>query len=219
VTRESSFEEGAPRVRIDHVIWAAPDLDRGVAQMEELLGAKLSPGGVHPDWGTRNYLASLGPTVYLEVIGPDPEHDGPAPLLWGLGEMDAPRLVAWCATGVDLRDLSRRAAASGISLGEVRSGGRATPDGRTLTWTLTDPGTVIADGVVPFFIDWGDTPHPASTASCAGTLLELRGVHPAAAGVRRTFEVLGITDVAVEAADAPGLLARIETPDGVVEIR
>jgi hypothetical protein len=101
----------------------------------------------------------------------------------------------------------------------VRSGGRATPNGRTLTWRLTDPDTVIADGVAPFFIDWGDTPHPASTASRAGTLLELHGVHPDAAGVRRTFEVLGIRDVAVGAADAPRLLARIETPGGVVEIR
>jgi len=187
--------------------------------MEELLGARLSPGGVHPDWGTRNFLASLGPTVYLEVIGPDPEHGGPASLLWGLGEMDAPRLVTWSATGVDLRELTRRAAAAGVALGEVRSGGRDTPGGRRLTWTLTDPDTVLADGVVPFFIDWGDTPHPASTASPGGTLLELRGVHPDAVSVRQTLEVLGIVDVAVDTSNAPGLVARIETPGGVVEIR
>ncbi|MFV1988582.1 MAG: VOC family protein, partial [Gemmatimonadota bacterium] len=205
--------------RIDHLIWAAPDLALGVEQMEDLLGAKMSAGGVHPDWGTRNCLVSLGPTVYLEVIGPDPERTGPPPTLWGIGGMKAPRLVSWAATGVDLGALTRRAAAVGVPLGDVRAGGRVTPEGHRLTWTLTEPETLLAGGVAPFFIDWGDTPHPATTAAAGGTLLELRGFHPDARRVRRTFGVLGITDVSVDTGDAPALVARVETRGGVVEVR
>ena len=206
-------------IRIDHLIWATPDLGAGVRQMEDLLREPLTEGGVHPNWGTKNYLGSLGRGVYLEVIGPDPEHEGPAPTLWGIGEMDGPRLMAWSATGVDLDELTRGARAAGVPLGAIREGGRATPDGRVLEWTLTDPGAVICDGVVPFFIDWGDTPHPAVTTTRVGELVELRVEHPDAELVRSTYEALGINGIGVATGSEVGLIASIRTSDGIVDVR
>lgn len=214
---------------VDHLVWAAPDLERASAAISELLGVAPAPGGAHPAWGTRNRLLSLGPSVYLEIIGPDPETSpaeggggstppGP-PELFGISGLAAPRLVTWAAKADDLEALRDRAAEAGIALGPVLDGSRRTPDGAELRWRLTDPLVVAAEGLVPFFIDWGDTPHPAASAPPAGTLVELSAEHPQPEAVARALAWLGIEGVPVRPGAAPRLAARIETPSGVVELR
>jgi len=208
---------GAPPP-VDHLVWAAPDLERASAALAALLGVEPAPGGAHPAWGTRNRLLSLGPSTYLEVIGPDPDAGG-APELFGIAGLRAPRLVTWAARATDLEALRERAGEAGIELGAVLDGSRRTPDGTALRWRLTDPLAVAAEGLVPFFIDWGDTPHPAGAAPVAGRLLELSAEHPQPASVARALTWLGVEGVAVRAGRVPRLVARIETADGVVELR
>lgn len=154
--------------RVDHVVYATPDLNRGVEEIEKLLGVRAIAGGQHPGRGTRNALIALGPAAYLEIIAPDPEQPSPKePRPFGLDELKESRLVAWCAKGRDLEHLRRDALRKGVRLGEVRSGSRLRPDGVQLWWQFTDPTVLVADGIVPFFIDWGESSHPAHTA-CTG---------------------------------------------------
>jgi hypothetical protein len=54
-------------VRIDHVIWAATDLDRATAELSDRIGVPSAGGGRHAGIGTHNQVLPLGPG-YLEVL-------------------------------------------------------------------------------------------------------------------------------------------------------
>jgi len=205
--------------RVDHLAYATPDLERGVAEIEKLLGVRATPGGQHPGRGTRNALVALGPTSYLEIVGPDPGQPAPKePRSFGIDTLTAPRLVAWAANTKDLDALVRDAASRGVQLGEVKSGGRKRPDGVVLSWRVTDTAKTPGDGIVPFFIDWGTSPHPAATSAKGAKLVGLRAEHPNPTEIRRMLEALGI-DLAVTQGPKPALIAVIECPKGRVELR
>ncbi len=205
--------------RVDHLVYATPDLNRGVEEIEKLLGVKATPGGQHPGRGTRNALITLGPATYLEIIAPDPEQPEPkAPRPFGVDGLKKSRLVAWAAKGVDLDLLRDKAVSKGARLGEVTSGSRRRTDGVLLSWRYTDPRTVLADGIVPFFIDWGQSPHPAQTAAKGASLISLRAEHPDAQRVERLLRELEL-DLPVQSGATPALVASIDSPRGRVELR
>src|SRR5262245_49581764 len=180
-------------MRLDHLVYATPDLDRGVATIEKLLGIRAAAGGQHPGLGTRNALVALGPSSYLEIIGPDPEQPRPAGRRrFGIDELSAPRLVRWVVKGTDLEKLAAAAAGHGVMLGPVIPGSRRRPDGVELSWRYTDPNTVLGDGLVPFFIDWGTSPHPSASAARGATLLQVRAEHPDPGPVQKMLDVLGL---------------------------
>ena len=204
---------------VDHLVYATPDLQTGVERVERMLGVLASPGGQHPGRGTRNALLSLGPGAYLEIIGPDPDQPTPPqPRPFGIDALKEPRLVTWAAKGKDLEQLSSNAQSRGVKLGDVISGSRRRGDGVMLSWRYTDPRTVVADGVVPFFIDWGKTPHPATTATQGASLVTLRAEHPDAERVQRMLTGLGL-DLTVQPGARAALIATITSPRGRVELR
>jgi hypothetical protein len=205
--------------RVDHLVYATGELDRGVAEIEQLLGIRASLGGRHRTWGTRNALAGLGPRCYLEIIAPDPEHSpsaGARP--FGLDGGGPSRLVGWAANATDLEQLRAAASRRGVTLGDVLSGSRQRPDGTILSWTLTDLCCVVADGVMPFFINWGRSEHPASAAPKGATLKSLRAEHPDANQVREMLRGFGL-QLPVTAGSVPALVAEIDCPNGRVSLR
>jgi hypothetical protein len=205
--------------KVDHLVYATPDLNRGVEEIEKLLGVRATPGGQHPGLGTRNALIALGPTTYLEIIAPDPEQPPPAkPRPFGIDSLKESRLVAWFVKSDDLQRLRAEALGKGVRLGEVRSGSRRRPDGVQLSWQFTDPSVLVADGIIPLFIDWGESSHPAHTAAKGATLVSLRAQHPDVQGVRGMLRDLGI-DLPVSQGQSPMLMAIIEGPRGRVELR
>src|SRR4030095_14068409 len=109
--------------QIDHLVYATPDLDLGATTIEKALGIQATPGGQHPGMGTRNALVALGPTSYLEIIGPDPDQRKPAGRRrFGVDGLKAPRVIGWVAKSRELEAISARAAASGVPLGAVIPG-------------------------------------------------------------------------------------------------
>jgi catechol 2,3-dioxygenase-like lactoylglutathione lyase family enzyme len=203
---------------IDHLVYATPDLAASVDQMESILGVRAAEGGAHPHWGTRNALISLGPELYLEIIGPDPENHRPADPPFGLRGLERPRLATWSARVASLERITHDARRAGIDLGGVRARSRLRPDGTTLAWKMTDPSMPREAGILPFFIDWGDALHPALGAPQGCELVELRAEHPDPARIRAALAALGM-ELAVSPGATPALVATLATPRGPVELR
>jgi hypothetical protein len=205
--------------QVDHLVYASPDLRAAVDNVERLLGVTATAGGQHPGRGTRNALVALGPSTYLEIIGPDPEQPAPSlPRPFGIDRLTQPKLVTWSAKERDLEGRIRAAAAKGVALGALASGSRQRPDGVMLSWRYTDPRTVIADGLAPFFINWGDTPHPAASAASGGVLVGLRAEHPDPQKITATLAALSLA-FPIAKGPTPSLIATIKTAKGTVDLR
>ena len=205
--------------QIDHLVYATPDLDLGINTIVKLTGVRATAGGQHPGLGTRNALVALGPASYLEIIGPDPDQPKPAgSRRFGIDDLKAPRLLTWVAKGTELAPFVNRARANGVLLGDVISGSRKRPDGVVLSWRYTDPNVVLEDRLVPYFIDWGTSPHPAMTAAPGLSLRALRAEHPDPERAARTLRQLGI-DLPVRRGAKPSLIATIDSPKGRIELR
>lgn len=218
-SKADTHNEAVRMSRIDHLVYATPDLAAGVERVENLLGVHAIPGGQHPGAGTRNALIGLGDQVYLEIIGPDPDQPKPPRARrFGIDELKSPRLVTWAAKGTDLDRLVADSRRQGVDLGQVQAGSRQRTDGVMLAWKLTVSPTLTEDGVVPFLIDWGATAHPASALPKGCMLVDLRAEHPNPEHVQAMITALGL-ELPVKLGSAPALIATIATPRGVVELR
>mgnify|MGYP001816450652 CR=1 FL=1 len=203
---------------VDHLVLATPDLEAGIDVVEALTGVRAAAGGSHPGMGTKNALLSLGPRAYLEIIGPDPAQDDYRhPRVFGVDSVDRPRLVTWAAKTTDVDRTAATLLPGDCHLGQPHPGSRRRPDGSLLAWRLTDPYVVVADGIVPFYIDWLDTPHPAADAPGDITLTSLVAGHPEANDLQRHFDALALT-IPVVAAPSPILTATLRTAGGTVEL-
>jgi Glyoxalase-like domain len=205
--------------RVDHLVYACAELERGIAEIEQVLGVRARLGGRHPMWGTHNALVGLGAGSYLEIIAPDADYaptSGQRP--FGLDAVSRSHLVAWAASGRALKTWRNEAAQGGVHLGTIQSGNRRRADGVLLEWKLTDLRCVVGDGIVPFLIDWGTSPHPSLTAPNGAMLVGLRAEHPDAECVRNMLSVLAL-DLHVDAGLRPALIAEIRCLNGVVVLR
>jgi Glyoxalase-like domain len=215
----SESKQRAALMALDHFVFAAPTLAEGIAAIERMTGVTATAGGQHPGRGTHNALLSLGPRAYLEIVAPDPGQLPQPDGRWlGVDRVLTPQFTTWAASSADLDALVRSATGAGVSLGAIQTGARRRVDGVQLSWRLTNPDPLIADGVVPFFIDWGESPHPASSAAAGLTLIDYWVEHTDVARTAGMLEILGLS-VTVRYAARAGLAAVLETPRGRVELR
>jgi hypothetical protein len=206
-------------LNIDHLVYATPDLASSIDHLERIFGVRAVVGGRHVKWGTSNALIRLGSEIYLEIIGPDPEMTRDStPELFGIDRLNEPKLVTWAAKSSDLPAVVEKANRIGLSLGEIQTGNRSRPDGEELSWKLTNPLMSRADGIVPFFIDWGGGRHPATDLFEACRLVGFRAGHPDPDRLRRLLSDLGL-EFNVEGSNKPTLIATIESPLGIRELR
>ena len=199
---------------LDHLTVTAPTLEAGVALVERALGVTPGPGGQHPRMGTHNRLLRLGPTMFLEVIAPDPSaaaQDRPRWFAFDTLAFDAvPTLATWV---VRVDDIDARAAASSEPLGPVEPMHRG-----ALDWRITIPadGALVLDGVAPALIAWHAETHPAERMFDAGlTLRRLDLFHPEPARIVRLLDGLALDAPVSVLPGAARLVAHIDTPLGM----
>ena len=204
---------------LDHLVYATPDVDATVADLEAALGVRAAIGGRHVGRGTRNALIGLSDFSYLEIIGPDAtQPDVARPLWFGIDSLTAPRLVTWAIQLGDVERVMGDSARAGVMLGKITHGSRETTDGSILRWRLTSPDVMIDDGLVPFLIDWGRSRHPALTAPRGVSLRSMRGEHPDPERVMR--DVLAVSGkLSVVRATRPALVAILAGKHGELELR
>jgi hypothetical protein len=155
-------------MRLDHLSYAAgPEgLASCVQRLGSHLGAGFSDGGLHPRFGTRNFVLPLNGGVYLEVVEAL-EH--PAVDAAPFGRAVRARSEAgggWMSWVVGVSDLSaveqrlaRRAA----------PGHRVRPDGYDLRWSQIGIRDTTNDPQLPWFIHW-DSDKSEQPAAPGGTV-------------------------------------------------
>jgi hypothetical protein len=99
---------------LDHILWAVPDRDEGIAYFERLTGIRAVIGGSHPGRGTRNALVSLGANRYLELIAPDPAQPPAENFGAAIRSLTAPKLLTFVVACTDLETLGRKAGKANI---------------------------------------------------------------------------------------------------------
>ena len=153
-------------MRLDHLSYAAGP--EGLAACVQRLGAKLGAGfgdgGIHPSFGTRNFVLPLSGGCYLEVVE---ALDHPAAETAPFGQAVRSRTAAgggWLGWVVRVEDIApiearlQRPAADGH---------RRRPDGVDLRWKQIGVKDAAHNPQLPFFVKWEipDADHPATGAS------------------------------------------------------
>jgi hypothetical protein len=148
-------------VRLDHLSYAAGPEGLGAAaqRLGSALGAGFHDGGLHPRFGTRNFVLALEGGVYLEVVA---ALDHPAADKAPFGQAVKARSEAgggWLAWVVAVDDIERVEARLGRP---AVAGHRRRPDGIDLTWRQIGVLDLLDDPALPFFVEWDVDPslHP-----------------------------------------------------------
>ena len=131
-------------MRIDHVIFAASDLDEAAARMERDYGLGVKPGGRHEGIGTHNKLVPLG-NGYLELLAiADPEEAASSDLgraISGRIERAEEGPMGWAVAAEDIAPVARLL---GTEVSEISRQG--------MTARLTGVPEAMAEPCLPFFI-------------------------------------------------------------------
>ena len=201
---------------VDHLVYAVPDLERGIADIKRQLGVEAAHGGKHTGRGTHNALLSLGAGAYLEIIAPDPGQPPPSmPRPFGLDSLREPRLVTWAVRVHDIDHCVEAARNAGYDPGPPIAMTRRRPDGYEMRWRASIHLDLPGDGLVPFLIEWEVDEHPSKAAPRGAGLVDLEAEHPRPAEIEAMLEAIGAGLPVTESA-RPALIATIEGPNGTI---
>jgi len=202
---------------LDHLVYAVPDLDRAIDEIEQRLGVRAAYGGKHEAFGTHNAILPLDGERYVELISLDPANPEPAQAApFGLSKLEAARLVTWAVRSHDIEADVQRARSAGFDPGLVLDVSRKQPDGKRLQWKLTLRPKPLGDGLVPFVIDWVQSTHPTRAQTSVSGRCELvlfAAAHPDPTTIRGALHSLGV-ELDVAPGEAPTLRAQLKGPRG-----
>jgi hypothetical protein len=212
-------------MRLDHLSYAAgPEGLAACAQrLGSHLGAGFTDGGIHPSFGTRNFILPLAGGCYLEVVE---ALDHPAAERAPFGQAVRSRTAnggGWLGWVIAVQDIApieaklKRPAAEGH---------RRRPDGFDLRWKQIGVKDIAGTPQLPFFVKWESAPdeHPSTGGSAVRLAqLEIAGDRSVVDDYLRGANVEPLDGVDVDwlapSEDGSGLVAAsFHTANGLVRI-
>jgi hypothetical protein len=159
-------------MRLDHVSYATShdSVIDVIQRIGSQLGASFIDGGIHPQFGTRNFVLPLKDSRYIEVVCP---LDHPAADKTPFGQLVKKRVEGgggWLAWVIAVNDLGPVEEFLGRKA--VRSH-RRKPNGDELYWKQIGVLNTISLASSPYFIQWESTEHPSSEESSSISLLSM----------------------------------------------
>lgn len=200
--------------KLDHLLWAAPDLDAAITTMQNLSGATVHPGGSHPGNGSRNALLGLDHKTYLEIIAPDPAQELAGTMGELMSALPKPTLYTFAVACAEFEITRTRLQNIGLEMKKPVASSRALDDGSILEWEIAVIVGHQFGPLVPFLINWGVAPHPSASLSPECTLDSFTISHSNSAGIKAVMEALEV-DIPCNPG-IPGLHASFTTPKGDV---
>jgi len=147
-------------MRIDHVSYAVSnnELSSTVQRIGSLLNTAFEDGGIHPEFGTRNFICPLINGQYIEVVCPL-EH--PATDITPFGKAVKQKALqggGWLSWVVAMEDLTEVEELMGR---KAVKGHRIKPNKTDLTWQQIGVLNILNNPQLPFFIKWLSGNHPS----------------------------------------------------------
>jgi hypothetical protein len=147
-------------MRLDHVSYAVSnnELSSTVQRIGSLLNTSFEDGGIHPEFGTRNFICPLLNGQYIEVVCPL-EH--PATDVTPFGKAVKQKALqggGWLSWVIAMEDLTIIEEKMGR---EAVKGHRIKPNKTSLTWQQLGILNILDNPELPFFIKWLSGNHPS----------------------------------------------------------
>jgi hypothetical protein len=162
--------------RLDHISYATShdQLVDVVQRLGSRVGSAFIDGGIHPRFGTRNFVLPLKNNHYIEVVCP---LDHPAAEESPFGRVVSRRAkegggwMSWAVATKDIAPIETRLGRNSVV------GSRKRPDGSELKWKQLGVLGTMQDSQLPFFIEWLTTEHPSEDAYAKSLIskIELSG--------------------------------------------
>jgi Glyoxalase-like domain len=211
-------------MRLDHLSYAAGSegLAACVQRLGSRLGAAFTDGGLHPSFGTRNFVLPLVGGCYVEVVE---ALDHPAAESAPFGQAVRARSEAgggWLAWVVAVDDIAAIEARLGRN---AAAGHRRRPDGFDLRWRQIGVANLADDAALPYYVQWltDDAHHPSAGGhDISLAALEIGGevgTVDAYLGTSTAQPLDGVDVDWLDPTEDAGLVAAVfATPSGTVRI-
>jgi len=159
-------------MQLDHVSYATShdSIIDVIQRIGSQLGASFIDGGIHPQFGTRNFILPLKNSRYIEVVCP---LNHPAADKTPFGQLVSKKVEAgggWLTWVIAVEDLSPIEATLERKAVE---GHRKKPDGQELFWRQIGVLDTLDQSSNPFFIQWKSNEHPSTEQSSSVALSDI----------------------------------------------
>jgi hypothetical protein len=209
---------------LDHLSYATShdQLVDVVQRIGSRTGTAFVDGGIHPSFGTRNFILPLKNGHYIEVVCP---LNHPAAEESPFGRAVSQRAnqgggwMSWVVATTDISKIESRLGRNAVI------GSRRRPDGFELKWKQIGVLDMTLDSQLPFFIQWSTKEHPSTVGKASAWIsrIEISGDESKVASWLGSDPSLALDQIEVnyqnqkEHDGATGIISvTLSTPEGEV---